>query len=907
MRLAHVHAIVKWLEDYEKVRVLGVGGTGIVYELLHKSNGSRYAMKEMEIKSSAQMKMAIGEAEMLKDIMENISHPRVMHIEKLFQVGSKFYLVFPLCLGGELYEHVIRRGHFTEHDAASLMIDLISGLHALHEHDILHLDIKPENILFDSMDEDAKIMITDFGLSRIFSEMKGEQQALPNAEQMEKKLKAFSESGVLDRDRLRGTIGYMSPELILAGCCCKATDVFAAGVVLYILLCGRPPFQSKSNREILEKSARGVYRIDGPDWEDVSEDAKDLVKKMLIVDPNSRITTEEILAHPWLQIEIDEVEDIVNDELPTISNPKGIDVAKRTFTGPKKQSSVNLSNALRRLSGHVNERKASKLAMTFTRLVSSIQSGAIGRSSTLISELIVPIGSSGADAVTSSLLCTAEDMLVYMDPSIKDALTNVFLEYGEESGKLSIQQFICVVKHLMGPIISKNESVNSTSSSDNLASLSEANSPTKSPSAPMQRVRSVTTGAANINNPNSDRTSSPTNNLSNLGAPGLIFCQFIDRDGDGFITAEDLFTAQALIMQKSEIFVKTVFRMYSEAVWYPGRQLNHLNLQRATIQANKNRPVSVDGRRSSVIDEHTSKNVVEPPKYITGKHVGVIFERLGFDPTGGQKIFGALCKSLSKTGKEPQEIVHDEIGDQNIKKSNESRNSNLAAVFGIDEDDLAKSFNNKINIDDESTSNLPSTPVRSSFTSTSALNKDNNDNSTSSPDLLIDSVVPNPLARMDVNDFIRALEIDDVLIQIILHKPRGRLLQILEQSEMNNQTDKNELGCIDEDDEDRSSEFEHNNNNTNNLPQPPGSSNSPTRKQKIEKPSFHKLLEEELIEALKDFKPLEKPSFPIANAIRNSTASALLGLATKTFTGAQLIVEATKEISDGGDTDTDRY
>lgn len=158
------------MEDFEKVKVLGVGGTGIVYELLHKSNAQRFAMKEMEIKNKQQMQMAISEAEMLKDIMENVSHPNIMHIEKVFQVGSKFYLVFPLCTGGELYEHIIRRGHFTEHDAAIIIRDLISGLHALHQHEILHLDIKPENILFDSMGDDAKIKITDFGLSKLFTD-----------------------------------------------------------------------------------------------------------------------------------------------------------------------------------------------------------------------------------------------------------------------------------------------------------------------------------------------------------------------------------------------------------------------------------------------------------------------------------------------------------------------------------------------------------------------------------------------------------------------------------------------------------------------------------------------------------------------------------------------------------------
>jgi serine/threonine protein kinase len=88
MRLGHVHTIVRWLEEFEKVRVLGVGGTGIVYELLHNANGQRYAMKEMEIKNKSQMQMAVAEAEMLKEIMENISHPNIMHIEKVFQVRT---------------------------------------------------------------------------------------------------------------------------------------------------------------------------------------------------------------------------------------------------------------------------------------------------------------------------------------------------------------------------------------------------------------------------------------------------------------------------------------------------------------------------------------------------------------------------------------------------------------------------------------------------------------------------------------------------------------------------------------------------------------------------------------------------------------------------------------------------
>lgn len=98
MRLGHVHTIVRWLEEFEKVRVLGVGGAGIVYELLHKTNGQRFAMKEMEIKNKGQMEMAVHEAEMLKEIMENINHPNIMHIEKVFQVSVCKLLDFDMHL-----------------------------------------------------------------------------------------------------------------------------------------------------------------------------------------------------------------------------------------------------------------------------------------------------------------------------------------------------------------------------------------------------------------------------------------------------------------------------------------------------------------------------------------------------------------------------------------------------------------------------------------------------------------------------------------------------------------------------------------------------------------------------------------------------------------------------------------
>lgn len=218
IKISQVHAIAAWLDSYTRDKVLGVGAQGTVYELVHKSTGQRFAMKEVNIENEKQMQMAITEAKLLKEITKNVSHPCIMQIEKVFQVVDKFYLVFPLCTGGELYEAVVRRGHFTERKAARIMHDITSALQALHKHNVLHLDIKPENILFESDEPNARIKITDFGLSKIFTDtMEVQNRSRPTTEELTARTESFINCGNFNADHVRGTFGYMSPELILCG------------------------------------------------------------------------------------------------------------------------------------------------------------------------------------------------------------------------------------------------------------------------------------------------------------------------------------------------------------------------------------------------------------------------------------------------------------------------------------------------------------------------------------------------------------------------------------------------------------------------------------------------------------------------------------------------------------------
>ena len=732
MRLAHAHAIVRWLDDYEKVRVLGVGGTGIVYELLHKSNGQRFAMKEMEIKSKAQMKMAVSEAEMLKDIQENLSHPNIMHIEKVFQVGSKFYLVFPLCTGGELYEHVVRRGLFTEQDASVIMRDLVSGLHALHERDILHLDIKPENILFESEDADARIKITDFGLSRVFSpdEM---NSRLPSLAEMEEKLQQFSDSGVLNRDRLRGTIGYMAPELILTGCSSKGADVFAAGVVLYILLCGHPPFQSKSNREVLERTCRGNYSMSDSSWDYVSDDAKDLIKRMLVVDPAARIGTTEILAHPWFT--------------PAQARPgEGAtpDALQESHTRPQR----TLSSAVRLLTSHVQERRGEKLATTFTRLVSAMGSGNQGKS-VLMSYVLNSAGkqsSSSSESSASAAQTASQEMLMsFMDPDIRDAFMAVFQTHGE-GGKLSMEQFICVIRYLMG------------SAPGAVSSAASASSAAQPPSQP------------------------------GFGLPALLLCKFIDRDGDGMISADDLFTSQALMMQKSEVFLRAIFRVYTEAIWYPGRQLNLMNLQRSAGTPAKRR--SGNGGQK-VLDENLRANVVEPPKFITGKHVAAIFEKLGFGAVAGSKVFSILREALDKRRGRMSDDEEDlESHRHSISTTPSGTNAALAEALGLDDagdDDeeareaTRKTFDARVRTA-KSSSDRPMSTGRVVMT-TPPRDVLEAGKESSGGDGQGGGGGSSAGSKMSLSEFVEAVGVDDVLVQVLFLKLRTGLKDIMKKAE----------------------------------------------------------------------------------------------------------------------------
>merc|ERR1719487_1507833 len=184
-------------------------------------------------------------------------------------------LVMELVTGGELFDRIVAKGSYTEKDAAGVIMQLCDALKYMHEKKIVHRDLKPENILYSTTDEDSPIKVADFGLARVIS----------NKEMMKTAC---------------GTPGYVAPEVLKnKGYDSGAVDMWSTGVILYILLCGFPPFYEEELPALFEQILHARYDFPSPWWDNISKDAKDLVTKLLELDPTTRLTAAQVMAHVW--------------------------------------------------------------------------------------------------------------------------------------------------------------------------------------------------------------------------------------------------------------------------------------------------------------------------------------------------------------------------------------------------------------------------------------------------------------------------------------------------------------------------------------------------------------------------------------------------------------------------------
>ncbi|XP_051549627.1 calcium/calmodulin-dependent protein kinase type 1D-like [Myxocyprinus asiaticus] len=258
---------IKEIFDFKEI--LGSGSFSEVYLVRERKTGNFYALKCVKKK---QLHHSNLENEI--KVLRRIKHSNVVGLEDFYETRTHYYLVMELVSGGELFDRILDRGFYTEKDASCVIKQVLEAVSYLHQNSIVHRDLKPENLLFYSPDENAKIMISDFGLSKM------------------------SDHDVMST--ACGTPGYVAPEVLAQKPYSKAVDCWSIGVITYILLCGYPPFYEENETRLFSKIMKAEYAFHSPYWDDISESAKDFVKHMLEKSPSKRFTTEQALAHPWI-------------------------------------------------------------------------------------------------------------------------------------------------------------------------------------------------------------------------------------------------------------------------------------------------------------------------------------------------------------------------------------------------------------------------------------------------------------------------------------------------------------------------------------------------------------------------------------------------------------------------------
>ena len=211
------------------------------------------------------------------NILRTLDHPNILKIFEFYSSKESYSIVTELCQGGELFQEIIDRGPFNETYSAYVMLQILSAINYCHGMKIVHRDLKPENILIVERDSSGRprVKIADFGTSKMF------------------------EKGAVQR-KLVGSSYYIAPE-VLKKHYDEKCDIWSCGVIMYILLSGRPPFGGDSDKEIMDKVAKGEYDLESSPFDTLSSSGKDLINKLLIMDPKKRISAQEALSHPWFK------------------------------------------------------------------------------------------------------------------------------------------------------------------------------------------------------------------------------------------------------------------------------------------------------------------------------------------------------------------------------------------------------------------------------------------------------------------------------------------------------------------------------------------------------------------------------------------------------------------------------
>ncbi|XP_015430804.1 PREDICTED: calcium/calmodulin-dependent protein kinase type II alpha chain isoform X1 [Dufourea novaeangliae] len=267
-------ACTRFSDNYDLKEELGKGAFSVVRRCVQKSTGHEFAAKIINTKKLTPRDFQKLERE--ARICRKLQHPNIVRLHDSIQEENCHYLVFDLVTGGELFEDIVAREFYSEADASHCIQQILESVHHCHHNGVVHRDLKPENLLLASKAKGAAVKLADFGLA---IEVQGDAQAW------------FG---------FAGTPGYLSPEVLKKEPYGKPVDIWACGVILYILLVGYPPFWDEDQHRLYAQIKAGSYDYPSPEWDTVTPEAKNLINQMLTVNPSKRITASEALKHPWI-------------------------------------------------------------------------------------------------------------------------------------------------------------------------------------------------------------------------------------------------------------------------------------------------------------------------------------------------------------------------------------------------------------------------------------------------------------------------------------------------------------------------------------------------------------------------------------------------------------------------------
>lgn len=289
---------------YKFGKTLGQGSFATVKQATDRKDqsGEKFAVKIINKTALTDEDEKALDTEVL--ILEKMQHTNVVRLKEVYDCPTKFYMVMELCTGGELFDRIVKKAVYTEDEARKCVLQMADALEYCHAQDIVHRDIKPENLLYAKPEPDETVKLADFGLAHL---LKRDEQ-----------LKTAC-----------GTPGYVAPEVLTGEGYGTEVDMWSIGVVVFILLCGYPPFYDDSTAILFNMIKKGDYTFNPQYWDHVSSEAKDLISKLLCVNSKQRLTAAAVKDHPWMNPGGKHV----GNELPSFTANLKAYNAKRKFRG----------------------------------------------------------------------------------------------------------------------------------------------------------------------------------------------------------------------------------------------------------------------------------------------------------------------------------------------------------------------------------------------------------------------------------------------------------------------------------------------------------------------------------------------------------------------------------------------